>query len=330
MVNKKRVVSGIRPTGKLHLGNYFGAIENWLDLQKKYDCFFLIVDWHALTTDYKNPGEMPTKIKDMAIDLLSCGIDPQKSTLFVQSHVKEHAELFLLLSMLTPISWLERNPTFKDQVKELADKEIANLGFLGYPVLQTADILIYDGETVPVGKDQLPYLEVCREITRRFNYLYGETFKEPQSLLTNTPLITGVDGRKMSKSYDNAIYLADEPKEFERKILTFITDPSRKRRTDPGDPKDCPAFQNFHKRFMDKKEQAQVTQECTTAAIGCIDCKKRLLLKMNPWITPIREKRKELLKDENKLYTCLKDGRDKAQSIAQKTMTRVRSALKIT
>ena len=281
MANKKRVVSGIRPTGKLHLGNYFGAIENWLELQNKYDCFFLIVDWHALTTDYKNPGDLSTKIKDMTLDLLSCGIDPQESTLFVQSHVKEHAELFLLLSMLTPISWLERNPTFKDQVKELADKEIANLGFLGYPVLQTADILIYDGEIVPVGKDQLPYLEVCREITRRFNYLYGETFKEPQSLLTPTPLITGVDGRKMSKSYDNAIYLADEPKEFEKKILTFITDPRRKRRTDPGDPKDCPAFQNFHKRFMDKKELAQVTEECTTAAIGCIDCKKRLLLKMN-------------------------------------------------
>ena len=329
MVNKKRVVSGIRPTGKLHLGNYFGAIENWLELQNKYDCFFLIVDWHALTTDYKNPGDLSTKIKDMTLDLLSCGIDPQESTLFVQSHVKEHAELFLLLSMLTPISWLERNPTFKDQIKELADKEIANLGFLGYPVLQTADILIYDGETVPVGKDQLPYLEVCREITRRFNYLYGETFKEPQSLLTPTPLITGVDGRKMSKSYDNAIYLADEPKEFEKKILTFITDPRRKLRGDPGDPKDCPAFQNFHKRFMDKKEQAEVTKECTTAAIGCIDCKKRLLLKMNPWITPIREKRKELLKDEKKLYTTLKDGAHKAQAFAEKTMARVRSALKI-
>ncbi len=328
-MTQTRVVSGIRPTGKLHLGNYLGAIENWLELQKKYDCFFMIVDWHALTTDYKDPTLLQSNIKEMALDLLSVGIDPKKSTFFIQSHVKEHAELYLLLGMLTPVGWLERNPTYKDQVKELAAKDIANLGFLGYPVLQTADILIYDGESVPVGKDQLPYLEVCREITRRFNYLYGDTFKEPQPLLTNTPLISGTDGRKMSKSYNNAIYLADEPKDFEKKILTFITDPRRQRRTDPGDPKDCPAFQNFHKRFMDKKEQAEITKGCTTATMGCLECKTKLHNKMLPWITPIREKRKELLKDEKKPYTILEDGAEKARTEASSTMVRVRSTLKL-
>ncbi|MBI2608659.1 MAG: tryptophan--tRNA ligase [Deltaproteobacteria bacterium] len=326
---KQKVVSGIRPTGKLHLGNYFGAIHNWLELQKKYDCTYIIVDWHALTTHYKDTKELQENIKEMAIDLLSCGIDPKKVTLFVQSHIKEHAELFLLLSMITPLGWLERNPTYKEQVKELASKDISNLGFLGYPVLQTADIILYDGEVVPVGKDQLPYLEVAREITRRFNYLYGNTFKEPQSLLTETPLILGTDGRKMSKSYNNTIYLSESAESFDKKIKTFITDPRRKRKTDPGDPKDCPAFQNFHKRFMNREEQAHITEGCTKAKIGCLECKTRLLDKMTLWIEPIRSKRKELSKDPGQLYTILEDGAERAKKVASHSMSRVRKALNL-
>ena len=331
MVKEKArcIVSGIRPTGKSHLGNYFGAIQNWIDLQKKNDCFFFIADWHALTTDYQDPSLLSHNIEELAMDLLACGIDPKKSTFFVQSHVKEHAELFLLLSMLTPVGWLERNPTYKDQIQELSSKEITNLGFLGYPVLQAADILIYQGEAVPVGRDQLPYLEVCREIARRANHLYGPLFKEPQPLLTQSPLISGTDGRKMSKSYNNAIYLSDTEEDFKKKIITFVTDPRRMRRADPGNPKDCPAFQNFHKRFMDETEQNEIYQGCTTASIGCVECKTRLYQKMNPWIAPIREERQRLSKDRKSLYTVLQEGACKAQTIASKTIAKVRGAFNL-
>ncbi|MBI2027930.1 MAG: tryptophan--tRNA ligase [Deltaproteobacteria bacterium] len=322
----KRIVSGIRPTGKSHLGNYFGALQNWVELQKQNDCFFFIADWHALTTDYQNSSELSKNIEELVLDLLSCGLNPKKSTFFIQSHIKEHSELFLLLSMITPVGWLERNPTYKDQIQELSAKDITNLGFLGYPVLQAADILIYQGEAVPVGRDQLPYLEVCREIARRANHLYGNIFKEPQPILTQSPLIQGTDGRKMSKSYNNAIYLSDSEEDFKKKIITFITDPKRQRRTDPGDPKDCPAFQNFHKRFMNQEEQAEIYKGCTTASIGCVDCKTKLYHNIHPWIFPIREERKRLSKDRKSLYTVLEEGAQKARKIASKTMEIVRAA----
>ena len=238
----KRVLSGMRPSGKLHLGHFHGVLENWLRLQKEHECLFFVADWHALTTEYNNPSNIQDNIKEMVIDWLSCGIDPDKSTIFLQSAVKEHAELHLLLSMITPLSWLERNPTYKEQLEEVKDKDLHTYGFLGYPVLQTADIIIYKADMVPVGIDQAPHLELSREITRRFNFLYGKIFPEPQTLLTETPKLLGTDGRKMSKSYNNAIFLSDPPAVIEKKILPMMTDPARQRRTDKGNPELCPVY----------------------------------------------------------------------------------------
>ena len=239
---KTRVVSGMRPTGKLHLGHYHGVLKNWLDLQKGNDCFFFIADWHALTTEYKNPKLVQDSIHEVLVDWLSVGIDPEKSTLFVQSAVKEHAELQLLLSMLTPLGWLERVPTYKEQLRELEQREIATHGFLGYPVLQTADIALYDGKGVPVGDDQVPHIELAREIVRRFNHLYGETLVEPKALVTAAPKLLGPDRRKMSKSYDNCLYLSDPAETIQKKIMAAITDENRKRREDPGNPDVCVIF----------------------------------------------------------------------------------------
>ncbi|MBN1492966.1 MAG: tryptophan--tRNA ligase, partial [Candidatus Omnitrophica bacterium] len=239
---KKRILSGIRPTGKLHIGNYFGAITNWVELQESGECFFMIADWHVLTTDYDSGSDISATVLDVAIDLLASGIDPEKCTLFVQSSVNAHAELALILSMITPLSWLERNPTYKEQIQELTGRELHTHGFLGYPVLQAADILLYDADVVPVGEDQLPHLELTREIARRFNHLYGALFKEPQAMLTQVPKLPGTDGRKMSKSYDNCIYLADALDVVDNKIKTMMTDPARKRRTDPGTPAKCPVY----------------------------------------------------------------------------------------
>jgi len=237
-----RVVSGMRPTGNLHLGHLHGALKQWLQLQDQYECFYFIADWHALTSEYKDPSLIKESTPEILIDWLAVGLDPEKSTLFLQSWVKEHAELHLLLSMITPIGWLERNPTYKDQQEELKDKDLGTYGFLGYPVLQAADILIYKAKYVPVGKDQLPHLEITREIARRFNYLYGDLFPEPQALLTESPYVPGTDGRKMSKSYNNAIYLSDPPELVAQKISLMFTDPQRGRRTDPGRPELCPVF----------------------------------------------------------------------------------------
>ena len=324
----QRVLSGMRPSGKLHLGHFHGVIENWLKLQKENECFFFVADWHALTTEYNNPSNIQDNIKEMTLDWLSCGIDPDKSIIFLQSSIKEHAELHLLLSMITPLSWLERNPTYKEQVEEVKDKDLHTYGFLGYPILQTADIIIYKANMVPVGIDQAPHLELSREITRRFNYLYGDTFPEPQTLLTETPKLLGTDGRKMSKSYNNAIFLSDPPDAIEKKILPMMTDPARQRRTDKGNPEVCPVY-FLHRIYSTPETITWVEQGCRTAGIGCIECKKSLIPSIIKRLEPIQKKRAELVKNPDIVNEVLNRGNAKAKKIAQETMMGVRKALKI-
>lgn len=328
MTAHKRVLSGMRPSGKLHLGHFHGVLENWLRLQKEHECLFFVADWHALTTEYNNPSNIQNNIKEMVIDWLSCGIDPDKSTIFLQSAVKEHAELHLLLSMITPLSWLERNPTYKEQLEEVKDKDLHTYGFLGYPVLQTADIIIYKADMVPVGIDQSPHLELSREITRRFNFLYGKIFPEPQTLLTETPKLLGTDGRKMSKSYNNAIFLSDPPDVIEKKILPMMTDPARQRRTDKGNPEICPVY-FLHKIYSTSETISWVEQGCKTAGIGCIECKKSLIPSIIKKLEPIQAKRQELTKNPNIVDYVLNKGNKKAREIAQETMVGVRKAMKI-
>jgi len=330
----QRVLSGMRPSGKLHLGHFHGVIENWLKLQKENECFFFVADWHALTTEYNNPSNIQDNIREMVIDWLSVGIlgtdlkSVPNSIIFLQSSIKEHAELHLLLSMITPLSWLERNPTYKEQVEEVKDKDLHTYGFLGYPILQTADIIIYKANMVPVGIDQAPHLELSREITRRFNYLYGDTFPEPQTLLTETPKLLGTDGRKMSKSYNNAIFLSDPPDVIEKKILPMMTDPARQRRTDKGNPEVCPVY-FLHRIYSTPETIAWVEQGCKTAGIGCIECKKSLIPSIIKRLEPIQKKRAELVKNPDIVNEVLNRGNAKAKKIAQETMMGVRKALKI-
>jgi tryptophanyl-tRNA synthetase len=319
----KRILSGMRPTGKLHLGHLHGALENWRELQNKYECFYFVADWHALTTDYADSSMINESTYEMLADWIACGIDPNKSTIFVQSHVKEHAELALLFGMITPLSWLERVPTYKEMKEQLQDKDLATYGFLGYPLLQTADIAAYKADYVPVGEDQIPHLELAREIVRRFNYLYGETFPEPNPLLTKVPKILGTDGRKMSKSYGNAIYLSDTPEEITSKIMKMYTDPRRLRRTDPGNPDDCGIFY-LHKFHSREEDIAMVNRECRTAGIGCVDCKKLLLSSLVRELTPIREKREKLMKRKDELVDIIKAGDKKAREVARETLEEVR------
>ena len=274
------IVSGMRPTGKLHLGHYHGALTNWLRLQERYQCYFFVADWHALTTDYATPQGIRQNTLEMVIDWLSVGLDPAKSVIFRQSSVVEHAELHLLYSMITPVSWLERNPTYKEQMREIVGKDLSNYGFLGYPVLQAADITIYKANKVPVGVDQAPHVELTREIVRRFNQLYRPIFPEPEVLLTEAQKVPGLDGRKMSKSYGNAVFLSDAPQEIDAKISRMMTDPARVKRTDPGEPEKCPAFQ-LHKIYCTSQEIEYVTQGCRTAGIGCLDCKKIMIKHVN-------------------------------------------------
>lgn len=328
MIANKRVLSGMRPSGKLHLGHFHGVLENWIRLQKESASFFFVADWHALTTEYNNPSNIQDNIKEMVIDWLSCGIDPDRTTIFLQSAVKEHAELHLLLSMITPLSWLERNPTYKEQIEEVKDKDLHTYGFLGYPVLQTADIIIYKANAVPVGIDQAPHLELSREITRRFNFLYGETFPEPQTLLTETPKLLGTDGKKMSKSYNNAIFLSDPPDVIEKKILPMMTDPARQRRTDKGNPEICPVY-FLHRIYSTPETITWVEKGCTTAGIGCIECKKSLIPSIIKRLEPIQNKRQELVKKPDIVNDVLNKGTQKAREIAQATMTGVRKAMKI-
>ena len=322
-----RVLSGMRPTGKLHFGHYHGVLANWLKLQNEYECFFFVADWHALTTDYANPANIKDNIREMVIDWLSVGIDPAKATIFRQSSIKEHAELHVLLSMITPLPWLERNPTYKEQIEAIKEKDLLTFGFLGYPVLQTSDIIIYKASKVPVGIDQAPHIELSREITRRFNHFYGEVFPEPQTLLTAIPKVLGTDGRKMSKSYNNAIFLSDPPAEVEKKILTMMTDTARKRRTDVGSPDLCPFFLTFHNLYSNEETINWVREGCTKALIGCIECKKSVIPKVIAALEPVQKRRKELEADPGRITEILSEGTKKATRIARETMAHVREAM---
>ena len=322
---KKRILSGMRPTGSLHLGNYFGALENWVNLQDSYECYYSIVDWHALTTGYEDVSTLRDNIYEVAIDWISAGLDPEKSVMFVQSDVKEHAELHLTFSMITPLSWLYRCPTYKDQLKELKEKSIATYGFLGYPCLQAADILIYKADVVPVGEDQLPHLELTREIGRRFNHLYGETFPEPQALLTKAKVLPGLDGRKMSKSYNNTIALSDSPKEIEQKVKQMTTDPARIRKDDPGHPEVCSVFA-FHKVF-NPDELSDIEHQCRSGAIGCVQCKKHLTKKVVGHMEPIYARRVELKNNKAYIREVLHEGAKKAREVASQSMEDVKQKL---
>ncbi|MDW8066122.1 MAG: tryptophan--tRNA ligase [Aquificaceae bacterium] len=390
-----RILSGMRPTGKLHLGHYFGVIKNWVKLQEEYETLYMVADWHALTTGYKRVEEIPHNIEEMVIDWLVLGIDPKKSVLFQQSKVKEHAELFLLFSMITPKSWLEWNPTYKDtkynllrltdlsfmfkgglrdQVKafvaklpykiedfealeelildDISDTLIQALfegylergvlrelnvskrefydtdtyGFLGYPVLQAADILLYKAQAVPVGEDQLPHIELSREIARRFNGLYGELFPEPQAILTETPKLLGTDGRKMSKSYNNAIYFADSREEVQRKVMSFYTDPQKLRKGDPGRPEICPVF-FYHKLFTPSEKVEEIERDCRSGKLGCVDCKKLMFEGLEGFLAPIRERRESISK--SMVWDILREGSERARKLATQTMEEVRERLKV-
>jgi len=318
----------MRPTGPLHLGHLAGALRNWIKLQDSYQCFYSIVTWHALSSEYQNSEVIKDYTFEVAADWLSIGLDPNKSVLFIQSEIKEHAELHLLLSMIIPLPWLQRVPTFKEMQRELPDKELNTYGFLGYPVLQTADIIIYRAEVVPVGEDQAYHLELAREITRRFNRMFGPVFPEPQILLTEVPKLAGTDGRKMSKSYGNAIYLKDPPEIIREKISTMMTDTRRKRRTDKGEPEDCPVF-TLHKAFVEKEKRVELAQGCRTAAIGCLDCKEVLIVSLEHLLTPFWEKRRRFEKKRQLVWEILEQGNKKARQEAQKTMEDVRSAIGI-
>lgn len=324
---KKTILSGMRPTGELHLGNYFGALENWIRLQDEYECYFFVADWHALTTGYENTDNYRKNISEMLADWIAAGLDPKKCVFFLQSSIKEHAELNLLLSMITPLSWLYRNPTYKDQLSQIKEKNITTHGFLGYPCLQAADILIYKADFVPVGEDQIPHVELTREIARRFNFLYKNVFPEPQVLLTKAKVLPGLDGRKMSKSYDNTIAFADEPEEVRKKIMNMVTDPSRIKKTDPGHPEVCSVYA-FHKIF-NEEEVSGIETQCRAGEIGCVQCKKRLAGKMEAFHTPIYEKRTELLKNPDDIKDIIREGNQEACAIAENTMEEVREAMKI-
>lgn len=346
---KKRILSGMRPSGKLHVGHYFGALSNWVNLQDSYECYYMIADWHALTSEYADPGELQENISEMVIDWLASGIDPNKSVLFRQSEVKEHAELHLLLSMITPLPWLERCPTYKEQLQEIKDRDLSTYGFLGYPVLQAADILLYKAEFVPVGEDQLPHLELSREIARRFNNFYGsvrrnrrgEILPEPQALLTKTAKLPGVDGRKMSKSYNNAIYLSDSEEVATEKVRNMFTDPQKIRIDNPGHPETsgCVVY-NFYQaldlnpvrkiKFLNGVKKSRERKiECEEGRIGCVACKKELAVILNHFLEPFRKRRGKLASDPEKIKKILLQGKEKAQIVAQETMAEVRKAMNL-
>lgn len=325
-MHRDRVLSGMQPSGRLHLGNLVGALRNWVALQESYECFYFIADWHALTTGYAQPESIRDSTKDLMINFIASGLDPDKSTVFIQSMVPPHAELHLLLSMITPLGWLERVPTYKEKIEELKDRDLSTYGFLGYPVLQTADIIIYKARYVPVGIDQVPHLELSREVARRFNFLYREVFPEPEPLLTEFPKVPGLDGRKMSKSYDNAIYLSDSPEVVEQKIKTMMTDPARKRRTDRGEPELSPVFQ-LHKIFSSKEEIEEVAHGCRTAGIGCLDCKRILISRIFESLDPIWRKRDELIRNPAVLLEIARKGSERASVVAEETMNAVREIM---
>ena len=365
-----RILSGMRPTGKLHLGNLVGALENWVKLQDQYESYHFVADWHMLTTDYANTSELQENIREMVTDWLAAGLDPNKATLFVQSRLPEHAELHLLFSMVTPLGWLERVPSYKEQLENIRDRDLTTYGFLGYPVLQAADILMYKANAVPVGEDQVAHVELTREIARRFNLTYGAPhgasmakivpasggapqdyheatledkerfektglvliepiFREPQAILTSAPRLPGTDGRKMSKSYNNAIFLSDPPEVVDKKLATMITDPARKRRFDPGNPDICPVF-DLHRVYSEHAVIDRVNRECRTAEIGCLDCKKLVSHRINERLAPIQERRKPYERNPRLVWDILEEGTDRARKVAQATMAEVRATVKLT
>jgi tryptophanyl-tRNA synthetase len=305
-----------------------GALDNWVALQDRYECFFSIVDWHSLTTDYADPGAIRENVIDVATDWLAAGLDPLRSTLFIQSLVPQHAELHLLLSMIVPLPWLERVPTYKEQQQNIEGKDLSTYGFLGYPLLQTADIIIYKADAVPVGEDQAPHIEIAREIVRRFNNLYGEVFPEPQTLLTEAKRIPGTDGRKMSKSYGNAIYLKDDPETVRQKLRPMLTDPARKRRTDPGNPEVCPVF-DLHKAFSPEETREWAAAGCRTAGIGCLDCKAKLAEHLLERLEGVHARRPEFARRPDTVWDILIEGSKAAREVAEATMEDVRGAMKI-
>jgi len=392
---RPRILSGMRPTGKLHLGNLVGALQNWVKLQDEYDSFHFVADWHMLTTGYDNTLDLRQDTWEMVTDWLACGLDPAKATFFVQSRLPEHAELHLLFSMVTPLSWLERVPTYKEQLENIRDHDINTYGFLGYPLLQAADILMYKPRYVPVGEDQVPHVELTREVARRFNDVFGEVllrgegehaadapywdglatstglgafatgvltakdkigaikeafrrapldsralylnrglgamheiFPEPEALLTSAPRLPGTDGRKMSKSYGNAIFLTDPPEVLSKKLATMVTDPARKRRTDRGNPDICPVF-DLHKIFSAQETIDRVNRQCRTAEIGCLDCKKLVAGHLNAFLAPIQERRKPYEQNPQKVWDILADGTERARKVAQGTMAEVRKAVNL-
>ncbi|HJT22506.1 MAG TPA: tryptophan--tRNA ligase [Nitrospira sp.] len=325
---RKRALSGMQPSGLLHLGNYLGALENWKELQEAYDCYFFVADWHALSTNYADTSRIREFVREMLIDWLAAGIDPARSTVFIQSRIQEHAVLHLLFSMIIPVAWLERNPTYKEKQEEIKEKDLSTYGFLGYPVLQAADILIYKPDFVPVGKDQLPHLELTRELARRFNNLYRPVFPEPMERLTKFPKVLGTDGRKMSKSYGNTINLSDSEPVVRQKLKTMVTDPARVRRHDPGNPDVCPVY-DFHKIFSPLPIIEQVDRECRTAEIGCIDCKKLVADRLVERLTPIWEARTKLTQHPSQLEDLVEEGSRKARKVASATLHEVTDAMKI-
>jgi tryptophanyl-tRNA synthetase len=325
----KRVLSGMRPTGKLHLGNYVGALQNWVGMQDQYECYFCVVDWHALTTDYADTSMVKENSLEVVFDWLAAGLDPARSVIFMQSHVPAHAELHLLLSMITPLGWLERVPTYKEQRENIKDKDLGTYGFLGYPVLQAADILIYKADVVPVGEDQVAHIELTREIARRFNGFYSTSkpvFPEPQSLLTPAPKLPGTDGRKMSKSYGNTIMLADPEPVVRQKLKTMVTDPARVRRSDPGNPDVCPVG-DLHKIFSSKETMAKVNEGCRSAGIGCIECKGWAADALLQLLSPMQERRRKFEENPKLAWDILEAGSERARKTSGETMNGVRAAM---
>jgi tryptophanyl-tRNA synthetase len=326
---RKRVLSGMRSTGKLHLGNYVGALQNWVRMQDEYECFYFIADWHALTTDYADTSKVKQNSIDVLLDWLAAGLDPKRCTMFIQSHVPQHAELHLLFSMVTPLGWLERVPTYKEQRENIAEKDLSTYGFLGYPVLQAADILIYKGDFVPVGEDQVAHVELTREIARRFNLFYGKpepVFPEPRALLTPTPKLPGTDGRKMSKSYGNTIMLTDPEPVVRQKLKTMVTDPARVRRSDPGNPDVCPVG-DLHKIFSSKETMAKVNEGCRSAGIGCIECKGWAADALVQVLLPMQERRKKYEDNPRLAWDILEAGSAAASQVADATMKDVRASM---
>lgn len=329
-MEKKRILSGMRPTGKLHLGNLHGALRNWVNLQNEggYECFYFVADWHALTSDYSSTDDIHENSLDMVIDWLSVGLDPHRSTIFVQSDIKEHAELFLLLSMITPLAWLERNPTYKEMKAELVTKDLSTFGFLGYPVLQAADIIMYKAYGVPVGVDQLPHVELTREIARRFNFLYREIFPIPEPLLTDVPKLLGIDGRKMSKSYDNSIYISDRGDVLEKKVTSMFTDPQRMRKKDPGRPELCNVF-TFHGLYSTEADVSEIDSACRKAGIGCTECKARLAGMIKTAMQDIHDRQAYYREHLDEVREIIADGNGRASGVARLTMQEVRESVKI-